>query len=147
MSIENSRRKHYGVKLQTADEGLLSVGSIAFSAGDTLTTEKKTSAIELSSDNTTLHPDTKYQLIIDKPANNTAGDLTIKVYNVSTVDGTNARDCLLADMIVSKVTDVGTFKCFNIEGLFIGDGTIKISATFATNDSNAITVYYKLFRF
>ena len=139
MDYQPSKR---GIVRQGSDDGLIASGSIAFSSGDNLTTEKKTSAITISEE---MHPDNLFLLVIDKPAENTAGDLTIKTYNQSKVDGTNERDALHTLHTVEKITSALTARDFEIRGLFIGEGTIKLSATFVT-DSGAITVYYKLYR-
>jgi len=149
MSIENPKRKHYGVLPPSIeDEGLVvAAGSISFASGDNLTTEKKTDALSVADGDSPVHPDNKFQLHIKRPEEDTAGTLTIKVYNVSTIDGTNADDTLLASsMEIAQTSGSSSSECFNIEGLFIGDGTIKISATFAT-DSGSAEVFYKLFRF
>lgn len=130
-----------------ANEGLVvAAGSIAFATGDMLTTEKKTSALSLVDERARLHPDGKYKLFIDKPVEDTAGDLTVYTYNVCTVDGTNARDCVNSSHTISQSAGVATYECVDVNGLFIGDGTIKLGMKFAT-DSGAITVYYKLFRY
>ena len=135
-------QKSRGILRQGSDDGLIAEGSIAFTEGDTLTTEKKTSAITVDE---SIHPDSLYLLVIDKPAENTAGDLTIKTYNQVKVDGTNARDALHTTHTVEKITSAGTFRSFIVQGLFIGEGTIKLSATFAV-DSGAIEIFYKLYR-
>lgn len=129
-------------RINDKDAGLISSGSVAFTAGNDLTTEKKTDAIDLNIDT---QVNDIYVLVIDKPTENTAGNLTVKIYNQVKVDGTNSRDVLHTTHTVEKITDLGTYRDFLIQGLFCGEGTIKISATFAT-DSGAITVYYKLFR-
>ena len=125
------------------DAGLIASGSIAFTAANDLTTEKKTSAISLGTKD--IHPDDLYLLVIDKPTENTAGNLTIKTYNQVKVDDTNERDVLHTTHTVEMITGVATYRDFLIQGLFFGEGTIKISATFAT-DSGVLTVYYKLYR-
>ncbi|GAI16213.1 unnamed protein product [marine sediment metagenome] len=86
-----------------------------------------------------------YLLVIEKPTEDTAGNLTIKTYNRVKIDGTNERDVLHTTHTVEKIASAGTYRDFIIQGLFVGEGTIKLSATFAT-DSGAITVYYKLYR-
>ena len=135
-------QKSRGILRQGSDDGLIASGSIAFAEGDTLTTEKKTSAITVSK---SIHPDNLYLLVIDKPTEDTAGDLTIKTYNQVKVDGTNSRDALHTTHTVEKIASADTYRSFIVQGLFIGEGTIKLSATFAA-DSGAITVYYKLYR-
>lgn len=132
-----------GIDRVEADSGLITSGTIVFSSGDNLTTEKKTSAISLNLKD--LHQDDQYILAIDKPTENTAGDLTIKTYNQIKVDGTNERDVLHTTHTVEVITSALTARSFLIQGLFVGEGTIKLSATFAT-DSGAITVAFKLYR-
>ena len=132
-----------GLERDTVDAGLITSGSIVFDAGDDLTTEKKTASISIE---ITPHKDSLYALNIDKPAEDTAEDLTIYIYNESKVDGTNSRDCLVHTLHVAQEIGVGTFKSIpNLSGLFIGEGNIKIGMKFAV-DSGAITVYYKLYR-
>ena len=126
-----------------ADAGKVAEGSIAFTAAEDLTTEKKTSAIALTE--TKLHPDGIYLLVIDKPAEDTAGNLTVNTYNLVKVDGTNEREVLLTSHTIEKITGLPTYRAFLIQGLFIGEGVIKLGASF-TSDSGAITVYFKLFR-
>lgn len=126
-----------------ADAGLVANGSVVFSAGDNLTTEKKTSSITLAEE--TVHPDDVYMLAIDKPTEDTAGNLTVYAYNEIKADGTNSRDVLHSTLTVEKVAGVATYRSFLLQGLFIGEGKIKLGMKFAT-DSGAITVYYKLYR-
>ncbi len=125
------------------DVGLFSSGSISFDAADDLTTEKLSSAI--SAVDAPTHPDGIYLLVIDKPTEDTAGNLTINLYNQVKVDGTNSRDVLITTVTADMITGAGTYKGFLIQGLFIGEGTIKIGMKFAT-DSGAIEVFYKLYR-
>jgi len=132
-----------GILRQGSDDGIVADGNIAFAAGDNLTTEKLTSAFAVNGK--ILHNDGLYLLAIDKPTENTAGNLTVSVYNQVKVDGTNSRDCLLSTVTVEKITDAGTFRCFLLQGAFIGESTIKLGMKFAT-DSGAITVYYKIYR-
>ena len=139
------RQSKRGISKNTADAGLVASGSIAFASGDDLVTEKKTSSISLPTGKKEISPEALFLLVIDKPAENTAGNLTIKTYNEVKVDDTNQRDVLLTTHTVEKITSLGTFRSFLIQGLFFGEGGIKLSATFAT-ESGAITVYYKLYR-
>lgn len=132
-----------GIDRSAADAGLEATGSIVFDAGDNLTTEKKTASISLTS--TKVHPDALYLLAIDKPQENTAENLTIYTYNQIKVDGTNSRDTLGNTLTVEFITDAATYRYFLIQGLWIGEGTIKLGMKFAV-DSGAITVYYKIFR-
>lgn len=139
----NYNDKSRAVVKDEVDAGLINTGSIAFAAGDDLTTEKLTSAITLL--DYFQHPDSLYQLVIDKPTENTAGNLTVSVYNQVKVDATNERDALLSTLTVEVITGAGTFRAFNLQGLGVGEGTIKIGMKFST-DSGAITVYFKLYR-
>ena len=121
--------------------GLVGVGSIAFTAGENLTTEKKVTVVRLAP---ALPIGNTYLLAIAKPAENTAGNLTIKTYNNIKIDATNARDTLHTTHTVEKITSVATYRSFLIQGLFIGEDGVKIGAKFAT-DSGAITIHYKLY--
>ena len=124
---------------------LIERGSVAFSAGDTLTTEKKSSAVTITDVSTKYaDPTQNFLLAIEKATEDTAGDLTIKVYNVITVNAT-ARDVLLTEFTVDVISGAASYECAVLQGLFVGDGQIKVSATFAT-DSGAITVYFALYR-
>ncbi len=133
-----------GIDRYQADQGLIASGSISFDAGDDLTVEKKTSAISIPS-GLDLHPDSLWLIAIDKPQEDTAGDLTVNIYNVIKIDNNNSRDVLIATFTVQKTTGARTCAGFLLQGLFVGEGDIKIGMKFAT-DSGAITVYYKLFR-
>lgn len=131
------------IDARIVDAGLLASGNIAFAAGDNLTTEKLTNAIPLS--DAKQHSDRLFLLAIDKPTEDTAGNLTINLYNIVKVDNTNARDCLHSTLTAEKIAGAGTYRIFLLQGLFIGQASIKIGMKFAT-DSGAITVFYKLFR-
>ncbi len=127
----------------TMQGSAISAGSIVFSEGDDLTSEKKTDDITLGS---IIAPvDNLFLLSIEKPIENTAGNLTIYVYNVIKIDETNARDVLHSTHTVEKITDSATYRDFIIQGLFIGEEKVKIGAAFAA-DSSAITVAYRLYR-
>jgi len=132
-----------GLNRTTADAGMIANGSISFAAGDDLTTEKKTSSISLTE--TEIHPDDLYLLAIEKPTEDTAGDLTVKTYNVIKIDGTNERDVLHTTNVVEKIASAATYSDYLIQGLFIGEGKIKIGMSFAA-DSGAIEVKYRLYR-
>lgn len=134
-----------GVNRTSPDAGLIASGSIAFAAGDNLTTEKKTSEITLTEEK--VHSDSLYLLTIEKPTENTAGDLTINTYNLVKINGTDERDVLHTTHTVEKITGNPTYRDFIIQGLFIGEeGKIKIGMKFAADSSGGITVYYKLYR-
>lgn len=138
-SVRREKQLIYG-----ADTGLIASGSISFDAGDDLTTEKKTSAIELAN-GSYLHPDGLFLLAIEKPQEDTAGDLTIYTYNIIKIDGTNEREVLHTTHTIEKIAGSDTYRDFLIQGLFIGEGKIKLGAKFAA-DSGAIEVKYKLYR-
>ena len=145
LPLDDNRNPMQGnlIKRGTADSGLIASGSIAFTAGENLTTEKKTASISLGK--TLVHPDSLYLLVIDKLTEDTAGDLTIKTYNEVKVDGTNSRDVLHTTHTVEKIAGVATFRDFLVQGLFFGEENIKLGMNFAT-DSGAITVYYKIYQ-
>jgi len=118
-------------------------GNIAFAAGDNLTVEKLTGVITFPS-TLSIHPgNINFLLAIEKPTEDTAGNLTINTYNQIAIDGTNVRDVLHTVHTVEKITGAPTYRDFLIQGLFI-EGSIKIGAKFVA-DSGAITVAFKLF--
>lgn len=141
MSI-NFHSRSRGIIRESTDAGLIASGSISFDSGDDLTTEKKTSAISLSAP---IHPDSLFLLAIEKPQEDTAGDLTIYTYNIIKIDGTNEREVLHTMHTVEKITGSDTYRDFIVQGLFVGEGKIKLGAKFAA-DSGAIEVKYKLYR-
>lgn len=112
-----------------ADSGLIGRLSIAFGPTDVLTTEKLSSALSLLNKN--LNKDNEIRLCIDKAEEDTAGDLTIKIYEEIKVDATNARYCEVASLVVDAITDAGSFRSFNLSGIGYGEGNIKLSADFA----------------
>ena len=130
---------------RTADKGLVARGSIDFSAGDDLTTEKKTSTISASTIGTLSH-DNACLVAIEKPEDATAGTLTVTVYNVIKIDGTNERDVKLTELNVANISGSNSYECFPVEGMFIGEGDIKLGAKFAS-DSGAITVKYAIYKY
>lgn len=125
------------------DSGLIARSSIVFAAGDDLTTEKLSAAISLLNKN--LNKDNEIRLCVDKPTENTAEDMTINIYEECKVDGTNARYCLVATLVVDFETGAGSYRSFNISGIGYGTGNIKIGASFAV-DSGAITPFFALYR-
>jgi len=125
------------------EQDLISAGSIVFDAGDDLTVEKKTANILLS-DIFSEIPE-KCLLAIEKPTEDTAGDLTVYTYNVIAIDNDNERDVKHTTHVVEKITGDATYRNFLIEGLFRGQGKIKIGMKF-TADSGAITVKYRLLK-
>jgi hypothetical protein len=132
-----------GVTKGIDDAGLIAEGSIVFTADDNLTVEKITPAIPLY--RKLMHSDNLFLLAIEKPAENTAGDLTVNTYNQIKINGTDVRDVLHTTHTVEKITGAATYRDFLIQGLFFGQNTIKIGMKFAA-DSGAITCHYKLYR-
>jgi hypothetical protein len=109
--------------------------SLAFAAGDTLTTEKLTSALQVPGFSKSGY----YLLSISKPDEATAGDLTVNIYNQIKIDGTNTVDTYLTTVVVEQIAGAATNRSFEVLGLGIGQGTIKLGMKFAA-DSGAITV-------
>ncbi len=109
--------------------------SIVFDASDVLTTEKKTDAIAILPSFNGIH-----RISVYKPAEDTAGDMTINVYNVENTDGTNYRDHLAGVFVVEKTAGAETDRSFIVTGL---SNNIKIGAYFAA-DSGAITPYFEI---
>ena len=132
-----------GVGKAEEDAGLIAEGTLAWVAGDNLTTELKTSAIDV--DDILLGHNNIFKLVIFKPAENTAGNLTIKTYNVIADTDDTERDVFNSSHTVEMISSARTDTSFKVEGLFFGTNTIKLSGAFAT-DSGAITVGYKLYR-
>jgi len=121
---------------------LIARGEVSFSDTDDLTVEKKTEAIQLAEDS---YPGRIYYLAIEKPADNTAGDLTVYVYNLIKIDGTNEREVLHTIHTVEMITDAPTYRGYLIQGLGFDTNKIKLGFRFA-NDSGAITVKWALFK-
>lgn len=134
-----------GMKRIGSDDGLIASGSIFFETGvDVFTTEKKTSSLLLDKE---IHPDGIYLLVIEKPVEDTALDLTVIVYNEIKTDGSNSRDFPLVPLTVEKKAGVATYQPFIIQGAFIGEGTIKIGMVWGNTDGGVDkTVYFKLYR-
>ena len=74
--------------VSSADAKLIARTTIAFASGDNLTTEK-TATITITDED--LHPDGLYILAVEKAAENTAGNMTLKIYDSVKIDGTNAK--------------------------------------------------------
>lgn len=129
-----------GPDRKIANENIIAQSSVVFEAGDNLTTEKKTSAIPLLG-----MPNEKdtYYIYIDKPTENTAGDMQVDIYDMVKTDGTNERESWICSFSVEKITDAATYRKQKIEGMFGGEGKIKLGMSFAT-DSGAITVPYMI---
>ena len=125
----------------TTESRLVASGSIVFAAEDNLTVEKKTEIIEIGDKYSVLG---LFLLVVEKPVENTAGDLTVNVYSLIKIDGTNERDVLHTSLLLQKITDAATYEACPIQGLFVGGGKARLGCKFAV-DSGAITVYYKLY--
>ena len=121
---------------------LIARGEVSFSDTDDLTVEKKTEAIELPGDH---YPGRIYYLAIEKPVEDTAGDLTVKTYNIVKIDGTNEREVLHTIHTVEAVSGEPSYRGFLIQGLGFGEGKIKLGFKFAA-DSGAITVKWALYK-
>ena len=117
----------------------LITSSLVFTAGDTLTTEKKTAALTLSSRSAS----GIYMVSVSKPVEDTAGTLTLNFYNQVKVDGTNDTDQHLITLTVPQITGAATNRQYEVSGLGIGNGTIKVGGFFAA-DSGAITVNFTI---
>ena len=123
---------------------LISNGSISFDVGEDLTTEKLSSEISLGE--TLLMSGSDVLLVIDKPEENTAGELTINMYNLDKVDETNTRNVSHAIFKTVNKTGSGTYESHLVKGLFVGsEKKIKLGMSFVT-DGGAIEVFYKLYR-
>lgn len=135
----------YGVKRQDSDVGLITTGTLGWTSGENATYEKKSSVIPLSSaTNKVVHPDSLYLLAVDKPGYTTY-DLTVYTYNRIAVDASTTRDVLHTTHTVEDIASTLTFRGFLVQGLFVGDGNIKIGASLAT-DTGAVEISYKLYR-
>lgn len=117
----------------------LVTSSLVFAAGDVLTTEKLTTALTLSS----LSSSGNYVISVTKPVENTAGDLTLKIYNQVKTNGVDSTDQYLTTLVIEKITGSATNRSFVVSGLGIGNGTVKIGGFFAA-DSGAITVNFTI---
>lgn len=115
----------------------LITSSLVFAVDDVLTTEKKTAALTLSSRSASGN----YMISVTKPDEATAGDLTLNFYNQVKTDGTNDTDQHLITLTVPKITGAATNRQYEVSGLGVGNGTIKVGGYFAA-DSGAITVNF-----
>lgn len=115
----------------------LITSSLVFAAGDMLTTEKLTAALTMAS----LSSSGNYIISVTKPVEDTAGDLTLKLYNQVKTDGINSTDQRVTTLTVEKISGMATNISFVVSGLGIGNGTIKVGGFFAA-DSGAITVNF-----
>lgn len=129
------------VKKITARE-LIANGEIAFSDSDDLTVEKKTDPIQLPDD---CYPGRIYYLAIEKPTEDTAGDLTVTTYNLVKIDGVNEREVLHTIHTVEAVSGEPSYRGFLIQGLGFGEGKIKLGFKFAA-DSGAINIKWSLYK-
>lgn len=126
-----------------ANDTLLVSGTIVFASGDNSTTEKKTDALSLL--NLHVGDDGRCLLVVQRPDDATAANMTFKTYIVCSVDGATARDVVVDTETVENVSGGFGVEAFVINfGLGSADGTIKFGALF-TGDGGAMTVYYKLF--
>lgn len=121
-------------------------GSIAWTVSEAKNTEKKTAAISLAG-SLPINANYRYLLQLDRSMSDTAGMVTIRVYNVSKVDTTNSRDTLLFSTTVSTSVD---YKSVEITTPFLGtEESLKIGAVFAANitgSNGAGNLYYSIFR-
>ncbi len=115
--------------------GVASSFEIVFDDTSDLTTELLTTADALRERSNTGY----YLLAVHKPDESTAGDLTINIYNQISFDGITVTDVFLSSVTVAQVSSSATDKCYIIQGIGAGEGTVKLGAKFAT-DSGAITV-------
>jgi len=116
---------------------LLLSSSIAFAANDTLTIEKYTEVLDLPS----LPYSGNCVVSVTRPLENTAGDLTIYLYNQNKTNTSDIVDDILEILTVEMVTGAPTNRDFIVSGLGAGEGTIKVGAKFAA-DSGAATVHF-----
>ena len=122
--------------------------SIAWTAGETKTSEKKTSSFKLAG-GVPLAPRDAYLLEVVRPAGNTPDALTTYIYNVSEVESGNERDGLLASVVTETASGGGVVqRCYPIRGLFLGSSdNIKLGAKFSANQTGiALTAYYRIIR-
>jgi hypothetical protein len=124
------------------DVNVVAHGSMDWTAAEDLRNEKKTADITLGRQYT--HPDSLWLIAVEKPADDTAGDLTVNVYNVIKIDNSNARDTFLTSFTVPKISGSPTYQCYIVQGLFV-ERSIKLGFKFEA-DSGAITVHFKIFR-
>jgi len=82
-------------------------------------------------------------LSVTKPVEDTAGTLTLNIYNQVKTDGTNDTDQLLITLTVPKITGAATNRQYEVSGLGIGNGTIKVGGFFSA-DSGAITINFTI---
>jgi hypothetical protein len=120
---------------------LVKAGSISWDSAADLTTEKFSDVISLNVPCALFSG--YFLLAVEKPSDDTAGNLTVNTYNVINFDGTNVRNVLHTTHTVEQLTD-GTYRDFLIQGLFAETEGVKIGMKFAT-DSGAITVRYRLY--
>ena len=122
-------------------KGLVANGEVSFADTDDLTVEKKTDPVELPED---FFPEEICYLVIKKPADDTAGDLTVYTYNVVEIDG-SVEDVLHSIHTVEAVSGQPSLRGFLIQGLGFGTGKIRLGFKFSA-DSGAITVKWRLYK-
>lgn len=123
-------------RLSPTDPPLIT-SSLIFLAGDVLTTEKLTAVLTMAS----LSSSGNYIISVTKPVEDTAGDLTLNFYNQVKTNGIDDTDQLLITLTVPQITGVATNRQYEVSGLGVGNGTIKVGGYFAA-DSGAITVNF-----
>ena len=122
--------------------------SLAWTAGETKTTEKKTSAFKMTT-GIPLAPNDAYILEVFKPSGNRAGSLTTYIYNVSLIDGVNSQDVLSATIVNETASDASAVaRSFPLRGLFYGsEDQIKLGMKFSVNQTASVkTCYARLVR-
>lgn len=136
-----------GIHRDTADIGLVSSGTTTISGTTVIFTDNILPNFHDP------HQDSYYLLIIDKPTSNVAasGDLEVKTYNVSTVNDIDERNSLHTTHTVELTSGTTTTRDFLVQGLFIGDGKIKLSFNMIEGTTTGINpetfaVGHKLFR-
>jgi len=136
------------VRLDGIDWGmnnLAASGSIAMTQND-LTVEKKSSVISFNG-GVPINPNALYTMFIEKSVNNTAGDMTLKIYNTEKYGTTTASDTLHNTLTVERTEDASTFRTFLVQGLWMGsEEEIKLGGIFSTDTGGGSTVNYRIYR-
>ena len=105
------------------EQDLISAGSIVFDAGDDLTVEKKTANILLS-DIFSEIPE-KCLLAIEKPTEDTAGDLTVYTYNVIAIDNEMKEMLSIPRMWWKKSREMRLTETFSLRDYLEGREKLK----------------------
>lgn len=134
-----------GTVSTTNDSNLLvASGTITFAEGDNTTVEKKTDAISLA-EAFDKRPGDAFWFFAERPIEDTAGDLTINIYQACNIGG-SVRDVLLYSFTIAKTTGAITDRVVKIAGLGRGSaGQIKVGAVFAGSDGGACTVPFAIY--